>query len=157
MRPVISDDPAERHRAYAASHVRIWHPSIGELVIEPRPDGAVVGEFPEASEVTVHVVTAQNPGRLLSDDSNAARQERLEARLRPQRFLEVWRAEGGDQQWVHREASFAIVGLTDDEARSLGREFEQEAVFAWRSDELVVLSCDTGESVSLGWSVSLSH
>ncbi len=122
-------------------------------MIEPRPAGSVSGEFPEASGTTIHVITAQNPGRQLSDDENSDRQIRLWDRLRERPNVRVWLAEGGDRDWIHREASFAVTGMTDDDAQSLGREFEQEAVFAWRADELVVLRCQDGDAVTLGWSV----
>jgi hypothetical protein len=144
MRVVISDDADERQQAYEQSHIRIWHTSAGLVTIEPRPAGAIVGEFPEASDTTIHVITAQNPGRQLSDDENNERQIRLWDRLREHSGVRVCLAEGGDPEWTHREASFAVVGLTDDEAQALGGEFDQEAVFAWRSDELVVLSCRYG-------------
>jgi hypothetical protein len=150
---VISDDPAERWMAYAEANIRIWH-STGELIIRPELDGSVRGNFPEVLSTTVHVVTAQNPGRQVSEEENLDRHARLGDRLMQMEGVCVRRAVGGDVEWQHSELSYAIVGLTDAEAINLGREFQQEAVFAWRANELVVLSCKGGGSVSLGWSLA---
>ena len=153
----ISSRRDERFRAYAASHIRIAHPTAGELRIAPDASGRVDGVFPEHRSVTIHVVTAHNPGRHLPDDENTGRHEQLGAWLAARPLLAVWPAAGGDAVWKHTEASFAIVGLSDTEARALGREFDQEAVFAWRAGSLDVLACDSDESVSSGWSVRFAN
>ena len=77
--------------------------------------------------------------------------ERVPGAAKPD--LTVWPATGGAIDESHTEESFAIVGLSDDEARALGREFEQEAVFAWRESEYVVLACDDDEVMRRGWQV----
>ena len=100
------------------------------------------------------MVTAHNPGRQLSDGENAERHDRLSRWLQERPYLSSWPAEGGDASWSHREESVAVVGITDADACALGRMFDQEAVFAWRPTELVVLSCQGGGSVSLGWSLT---
>lgn len=150
---MISDDADERFRAYAQSQIRIEHPTAGLVVLRPQAAGTVRGAFPAAPDATIHVVTAHNPGRQLSDEENADRHAHLSRWLTERPDLTVWPAEGGDAEWAHREPSFAIVGLTGVEACALGREFEQEAVFAWCSHELLVLDCRSGESLSVGWSV----
>ena len=150
---MISDDPAQRWYAYTAAHIRIWHPS-GALHVEPRPDGSVTGAFPDTGGATVHLLTADNPGHEVPEEQNARGHARLGRWLAERPDLVVWTAEGGDASWTHRERSFAVVGLTDDEARALGQEFDQEAVFAWRPDALVVLSCDGTTAAVVGWSLS---
>ena len=151
---MISDRRAERDAAYSEAHIRVYHPQRGTLVIEPRPDAGVVGEFPNPDGWTIYIVTAHNPGRQLSDAENAARHQELARLLASRTDLTVWDAEGGDPAWQHREESLAVVGLTDEGARELGRTFEQEAVFAWRPRELVVLDCHSDEVITSGWSVT---
>jgi hypothetical protein len=148
---VISDDPAQRFRAYAASHIRIDHPTLGQLQVEPDAEGDTHGAFPLDDAVTVHVVTAHNPGKHLTDAKNLERHERLAVWLAHRPELICWPAAGGDAQWHHTEVSVAITGLSDDDAKALGREFDQEAVFAWRSMSLDVLACDSAVVVSSGW------
>ena len=152
----ISSRRDERFQAYSSSHIRVEHPTWGALWVAPDASGRVEGEFPEDATVTVHVVTSHNPGHRLDDDENARRHERLAAWLQGRPDLRVWPATGGDELWKHTEASFAIIGLSDAEARALGREFEQEAVFAWRAECLEVLACDTDDSASSGWRLSVN-
>jgi hypothetical protein len=151
MLAMISDHRDERFRAYAESHIRINHPTLGELRIEPDAPGRTKGQFPEALDVTIHVVTSHNPGHHLTDVENGHRHEKLARWLHARPQLTVWSAVGGDASWKHTEASFAIVGLSDAEARALGREFDQEAVFAWRITSLDVLPCATDEVLANGW------
>lgn len=152
---MISDERGERDAAYAQAHIRLKHPSQGWVLVEPRRDGRVAGEFPDQDGRTIYIVTAHNPGRQLSDAENAARHQELAALLASRTDLTVWDAEGGDPAWLHREESVAVVGLTDEAARELGRTFEQEAVFAWRPDALLVMDCHSDEVITSGWSATL--
>ena len=151
---MISDERGERDAAYAEAHIRLQHPSRGWLLVEPRRDGHVVGRFPDAEGRTIYIVTAHNPGRLLPEAVNESRHEQLIAHLAARADLTVWAAEGGDPEWRHREESVAIVGLSEDEARELGRAFEQESVFVWRPDALLVMDCDSGRVITSGWSIT---
>ena len=150
----ISDDRAERFQAYAESQIWIDHRTLGVLQVRPEAPGTVVGEFPDPTGRTIHVVTAHNPGRELSDADNAERHARLSQWLQRRPGLTAWQAEGGDARRSHCEESFAVVGMTDVDASALGRSFDQEAVFAWRPTELVVLSCQGSGAVVLGWSIT---
>lgn len=150
---VISGDRDERFRAYAESRLRFEHPALGVVEVRPDRQGHVAGRFPLPSEVTVHVVTSHNPGRQLTDQENDERHERLTAWVDERPELSAWPAAGGNSDWSHTETSIAIAGLSDDQACALGREFGQEAVFAWRESELVVLSCTDGVRVASGWAV----
>ena len=151
---MISNERGERDAAYAQAHIRLQHPSAGWIVVEPRRDGQVAGEFPDAHGRTIYIVTAHNPGRLLSEAENESRHEQLMAHLAARAELTAWPAEGGDPEWRHSEESAAIVGLTDDEARELGRAFDQESVFVLRPDALLVLDCDSGLVITSGWSIT---
>ena len=113
-----------------------------------------MGEFPDAEGRTIYIVTAHNPGRLLSEAENKSRHEQLLAHLAARPDLTVWPAEGGDPEWRHREESVAIVGLTEGEARELGRAFDQESVFVWLPDALLVMDCDSGRVITSGWSIT---
>jgi hypothetical protein len=151
---VISHDPDARFRAYTESQFRFEHPSLGRINVRPDASGRCTGEYPLDEGTTVHVITAHNPGRVLPPAQNDERHARLGKWVAGCPDLTVWPAMGGNPDWSHTEDSFAIVGLTDADACALGREFEQEAIFAWRADELVVAGCDEAASASMGWIAS---
>ena len=61
-------------------------------------------------------------------------------------------AEGGDLDAQHDpEPSIAVQGLTDRQARELGQQFGQVAVFAWSGRRWSVLACATPRRSDLGW------
>lgn len=62
-------------------------------------------------------------------------------------------ANGGDVEWTHVEQGFAVIGMTDEEALALGRDFGQEAIYGWSPSTLTVLSCDTAKIHMMGWDV----
>ncbi|MFI1832282.1 DUF3293 domain-containing protein [Streptomyces olivaceoviridis] len=124
----------------------------GPVRVTPAPPGVAVGRFPVPHGETIHVVTAHNPrGTHASRQHNHRAHQRLLGLLR-QRGLAWWPAVGGDPDGRHTEVSVAIVGLSDDEARALGREFGQDAVFAWSAPAWRLLACfGAGEALTLGW------
>ena len=90
----------------------------------------------------IHVITAWNPGderpsRVVNEDANNRLRELLSAR-----GLHPIRAVGKDPDSHHFEESWAVVGLTDDEARRVGLQFGQVAVFRIDEQSQTVLSCD---------------
>jgi hypothetical protein len=90
----------------------------------------------------VHVITAWNPGDdRPSAEENHRRDQELHLRLQGM-GLELVRAIGSDPDSDHREEGWAVVGLSDDEARSVGTEFDQVAVFRLASGVQSVLWCD---------------
>ena len=153
---VISERRVERDRAYAEAHIKVLHPEHGTLLIRPSPDGRVQGGFPDPAGRSIYIITAENPGRQLTGAENTARRELLAALLASRPGLTGWDAEGGDPSWQHREHSVAVLGLADDGARELGRRFEQESIFVWRPDALLVMDCESGQVIASGWSVT-SH
>ncbi|MET7763203.1 DUF3293 domain-containing protein [Streptomyces sp. NPDC005393] len=124
----------------------------GTVRVAPAPRGVTVGSFPVRHEETVHVVTAHNPGGCLASrlDNDRAHQELLG--LLRRRGLRWWPAVGGDAEGQHTEDSAAVVGLSDHEAHALGRQFGQDAVFAWSATAWRLLCCfGTEEAPMRGW------
>jgi len=89
----------------------------------------------------VHVITAWNPGheRPTRAENDAANQ-RL-ASLLVARGYEAVPAIGSDPDSEHFEESWAVVGMSDEEARVIGAEFGQVAVFRLSSGTQEVLAC----------------
>jgi hypothetical protein len=99
----------------------------------------------------VHVLTAWNPGdeRLSREENDAANEElRIEIMSRG---LNPCRAVGADPDSEHAEESWAIVGLSDDEARDIGAAFGQVAVFRVTATSQTVLACFEDWVVSRRW------
>lgn len=48
---------------------------------------------------------------------------------------------GADPDSPHAEESWAVVGLTDDQARAVWAAFDQVAVFRAMASELAVMAC----------------
>jgi hypothetical protein len=125
--------------------------------VTPAPRGVTVGSFPVGHGTIIHIVTAHNPRGQLAPrlDNDRAHQE-LIGLLRREGHR-WWPALGGDQDGRHTEVSAAIVGLTDIDARALGRKFGQDAVFAWSATAWKLLSCFGAEEVrTTGWQVGLT-
>jgi len=88
-------------------------------------------------------ITACNPySRLLADQENAERQQRLAEAV----AHGGWRSIPGSGKHISgpwpAEASFLVLGIGREEARSLGRAFEQNAIVFCEADcvpELVLL------------------
>jgi len=126
----------------------------------PRLQSCVVNEayrqtvfLVEASEVAwpeeFAVITACNPdGRTVGERENAARTGLMLEHLSA-RGAVVARVEGCSPDLVHCEPGFAA-RLSLQEAVTLGRQFEQEAVFHVRAGVLSLVSCEDGRSVVLG-------
>ncbi|MGX5187524.1 DUF3293 domain-containing protein [Streptomyces avermitilis] len=122
--------------------------------VVPGPQGAAEGHFPEPAGRTIHVITACNPyGRTASAEDNGRAQALLFEEI-GRRRLAWWPAAGGTVCGAHIEESAALVGLSDVEARELGRHFGQDAVFAWTPDAWSLLSCSSDETAVSGWTMS---
>jgi hypothetical protein len=148
---VISAVFDERWQAYAGTIVRITHPQLGSLEVRPTAPGATLGDFPGPAGRTIHIMTAQNPGAPLPEQENRARQAELVAVVGAMADVEAWSALGGDPSWVHSEDSLAIIGLSEAEAVALARRYDQDAIFAWTSDEWILISCRSDQRQSAGW------
>jgi Protein of unknown function (DUF3293) len=126
----------------------------GTLRIKPAPLGKSHDiNFPDSTCGTIHVITAFNPGGITAPDAaNVVANERLTTRLQKMGKT-CFAAAGGDVDWTHVERGFAVIGMTDEEALALGRDFAQEAIYGWSPSTLTVLSCDTGKIHMTGWDV----
>ena len=99
----------------------------------------------------VHVLTAWNPGdERPSREENDAASEKLRIEL-VSRGLSPCRAVGADPDSGHAEESWAVVGLSDDEARAIGAAFGQLAVFRMTATGQAVLGCFEDWAVSRSW------
>jgi hypothetical protein len=124
--------------------------------VAPDPTGTTDGSFPDRLDRTIHVITAHNPcGRTVSPQDNDRAHAALLDEIRS-RALTWWPATGRDVYSAHTEPSAAIVGLNDAEARELGRQFRQDAVFAWSPDTWRLLSCYSNQTAARGWRATTS-
>lgn len=125
------------------------------LRIVPSPLGAGGGFFPERSHRTIHVITAFNPGgRTVPVEKNERYHNVLLDDLN-RRSVTWWPAAGGDPDGVHIEKSAAVVGLSEAEARELGRSLGQDAVFAWTPSTWRLLSCVDSRVDECGWRITV--
>jgi hypothetical protein len=89
----------------------------------------------------VYVITAWNPGDLRpTEKDNLAANATLRGRL-VELGLHPIRAVGSDPDSTHFEESWAVSGLTDAEARAIGADFGQAAIFRLEARSQTVLGC----------------
>ncbi len=93
------------------------------------------------SQKTIHVITAWNPNteRLVQEENDKAN-ERLRQDL-IDRGLSPCRAVGKDPNSDYFEDSWAVIGLSDQEARDIGASFDQVAIFRVSDGEQTVIAC----------------
>ena len=90
---------------------------------------------------TIHVITAWNPGtERLEQEENDKANERLHQDL-VDRGLSPCRAMGKDPNSDYFEDSWAVIGLSDQEARDIGASFKQVAVFRVADGKQTVIAC----------------
>lgn len=94
------------------------------------------------------MLTACDPGSAGRRSDDGTRMSLLAAELAG---LATFPAEGSDPAGQHAEASLAVAGLTDGQARALGARFGQVAVFAWRGAVWSVLACVVGRRSEFSW------
>ena len=98
-------------------------------------------DFCASRGVQIHVITAWNPGdERPSSEINEARNEQLRKEISSS-GLEVLEALGSDPKSSHAEKSWAVVGMTDETAIELGRNYGQVAVFLITRARQWVLGC----------------
>jgi len=100
------------------------------------------------SQETIHVITAWNPGtERRVQEANDKANERLHQDL-VDRGLSPCRAVGKDPNSDYFEDSWAIIGLSDQEARDIGASFNQVAIFRVSDGEQTVIACTEDWCVS---------
>ena len=130
---------AYRRTTYAA------RTSVGEIQIHPdRPSPELDALLDQRGADQWAYLTAYNPGsRLLSSDENVRRQQALVEAVQ-HRGLTFFEGESVlDPAAWPPEPSLLILGISPDEARSLGRQFGQLAVVVGRRGEPArLVACD---------------
>lgn len=119
-----------------------------EISIETEGELRPAINSPMVQGGVVHVLTAWNPGaarpgRDANDEANQALYQELVAM-----GLTPIRARGSDPHSDHLEESWAVKGLTDHEAQTLGAKYGQIAVFRLGRDFQHVIACSGGKRAS---------
>jgi hypothetical protein len=129
-------------------------PNLGDLylrtLVSIEEDGQMIpaAESSMARNVVLYVLTAWNPGHERpTRDQNEGANRLLHHRL-VERGLQPIRAVGADPNSGHFEESWAVIGLDDREARAIGAEFGQVAVFRIANGTQTVLACIENWSLS---------
>jgi hypothetical protein len=124
-----------------------------KTVVSIEEDGILrpASDSRSVAQGVVHVITAWNPGdeRPSREENDVANEELLTELL--SRGLNPCRAVGADPDSDHAEESWAVVGLSDEEACALGAAFGQVAVFRLASAGQVVLGCFENWVASRPW------
>lgn len=133
----MSSTPEIAH-VYLKTHV--------SFVKNGRLEPVTPADFPHGE--VAHVITAWNPGdERPNADSNAVADARLRDHL-VGRGLDPLRARGADPESTHFEDGWLVRGLRDVDARSIGADFGQVAVFKLANARQAVLACSEEWSVS---------
>ena len=98
----------------------------------------------------LHVIAVEQPDPNLANDRNEARMTLLDKEIKAGGWSAV-RAVGSSFDGAHSEECRAIFGLTDRQARVLGCQFGQVAVFAWRGPQWSILACATDRQSHSAW------
>ncbi|MFB7246658.1 DUF3293 domain-containing protein [Streptomyces populi] len=154
MHAIGTPDTPQNWELYRHAVVDIHFPDR-TVRVGPRSPGTVEGTFPEPADgAALHVITAWNPrGRTSSAEYNAHAHGLLLDEL-DRRRLAWWPAAGGDTSGTHTEESVAVVGMSEDAARELGRRFGQDAIFTWTPDTWRLSACDGDTAAVSGWAAS---
>ncbi|ADI15007.1 DUF3293 domain-containing protein [Truepera radiovictrix] len=92
------------------------------------------------------LVTAYNPRSVaLPDEENRQRNAALEEELQS-RGLEYGPSSGASRDGSWEEPGFVVFDLTADEARALGRRYEQHAVVWGEGERVALLWCEDGRT-----------
>jgi hypothetical protein len=96
-----------------------------------------------------HIVTAHNPGKLLSDVENSMVDEELRKELNLI-GSRCFRITGCSQDLKHREPGWGVAGLSDEEAVQIGRKYGQNAIFKIDEKSLFVIGCLSANRQEVG-------
>ncbi len=143
--------------AFRRTNVRV-HRSEGDFDVQPTATGDPGAYLPGATG-PIHVLTGHNPmGLAASEADNRAANRRLTDDLAAHDALRVWPATGyggGPIGSAHtwQEASFAVEGLTRDEAVGIATRHDQRAIFEWLNEPggFRLVACDGSADEPRGW------
>ena len=122
-------------------------------------DGAWCSAFKFCADRSrdIYVITAWNPGdKRPSKEVNEAQNNRLRLDIEAL-GLTVFDALGKDPKSDHAEKSLAVLGLDDDRAKHLGRNYHQVAIFKISQARQIVLGCFNDWEVSRGCQISIGY
>ena len=114
-------------------------------------------EYCAKHHVQMHVITAWNPG----DDRpgpevNELRNKQLYADISALGF-DAMAALGSDPTSDHAEKSWAVIELDDDQAKELGKKYNQLAIFKISQARQTVLGCLDDWQVSRGCQIPIGY
>ena len=121
---------------------QIWQAYIDTNIVQKSNNIAWTGQdaIPLPWAPPIHVITAYNPfEQVLSDGENQKRNSALEEILNT-RNLQYESVIGKSTTGSWQEISFAIHGLSREQACELASQFEQRAIFEIDNDALYVIS-----------------
>lgn len=102
-----------------------------------------IGQEPRgaAPPTSLAILTAWNPGHERPGEGfNRMANERLAAEIKKRGYA-CHPATGRTEDGMHDEPSFAVPGISIEEAAKLGRRFRQAAFFYWDGTSARILSC----------------
>jgi len=140
----------ERWADYMSAHARLHLSDGSTLEAGPIAGPTNVGEFPDALGRCIFVITADNPGRDVSDDANSAAHAQLLRRAKELKW-DYLDAHGGDPAWTHVEACIAVRDVDVRDVLALGREFGQDAIFEWTPKHWALVACNDGRRMEFSW------
>jgi hypothetical protein len=140
----------ERWADYATAHARLHLPDGSTVEAGPVAGVANEGTFGDELGRTIHVITADNPGRDVSPDVNKAAHRKLLERAAELQWTYV-HAHGGDPAWTHVEACIAVIGADLAEVLRVGLEFDQDAIFEWTPQQWSLVMCDGSMRADYAW------
>jgi Protein of unknown function (DUF3293) len=136
----------------AKEHLSIHHMILEEYLTTVFLAAVPEGGWPEA----FHIITACNPGEIVSDEVNVVADGRLREELECA-VASCFRIFGCSPDLYHQEQSWGVVGLTNEEAVTISRKFGQNALFEIKEGVLTVVGCLSGERITLGTFHSRIH
>ena len=131
---LVVNDENDRWEDYAEAIIEAEAIPAGFVPLNG-PDAIAAWPYPG----TVHVVTAWNPrGRTRSQEANERDAKELVSMLHENGYGFHRANSGAGDHW---EEGVAVWGLDLESARSLGRRFQQDAIFELDEDEVRIVGC----------------
>ena len=95
-----------------------------------------------------HIITAHNPGVIVGADINAKADEELRKELNLA-GSRCFRITGCSPDLKHQEQGWGVVGLSEERAQAIGRQYGQNAIFEVTAGALSVIGCISGERIKV--------